>query len=61
MKTVFTPEQRSTPEYAEHVRWMSNVWRLNDERNKRDARHIRLQQEQAETDKVLRAWFIASE
>lgn len=35
MKVYFTAEEMHTPEYEEYVRWMSNVWRLNDERNKR--------------------------
>jgi hypothetical protein len=34
MKVYFTAEEMHTPEYKEYVRWMSNVWRLNDERNK---------------------------
>jgi hypothetical protein len=33
MKIYFTAEEMHTPEYEEYVRWMSNVWRLNDERN----------------------------
>jgi hypothetical protein len=34
-KTYFaTPEEMHTPEYTEYVKWMSEVWRLNDERNK---------------------------
>jgi hypothetical protein len=35
MKIYFTAEEMHTPEYAEYVKWMSNIWRLNDERNKR--------------------------
>jgi hypothetical protein len=35
MKVYFTAEEMHTPEYEEYVRWVSNVWRLNDERNKR--------------------------
>lgn len=35
MKTYFTAEEMHTPEYKEFVEWMSNVWKLNDERNKR--------------------------
>jgi hypothetical protein len=34
MKIYFTAEEMHTPEYAEYVKWMSEVWRLNDERNK---------------------------
>jgi hypothetical protein len=34
MKIYFTAEQLHTPEYKEYVKWMSEVWRLNDERNK---------------------------
>jgi hypothetical protein len=35
MKVYFTAEELHTPEYKEYVQWMSNVWKLNDERNKR--------------------------
>ena len=35
MKTYFTPDELHTPEYAEYVKWMANVWRLNAERNER--------------------------
>jgi hypothetical protein len=35
MKVYFTAEEMHTPEYAEYVKWVSNVWRMNDERNKR--------------------------
>jgi hypothetical protein len=34
MKMYFTAEEMHTQEYAEYVKWMSEVWRLNDERNK---------------------------
>jgi len=34
MKVYFTAEEMHTPEYAEYVKWVSEVWRLNDERNK---------------------------
>ena len=34
-KTYFaTPEEMKTPEYTEYVKWVSEVWRLNSERNK---------------------------
>lgn len=45
MKMYFTAEEMHTPEYREYVQWMSNVWRLNDERNKRieaEKRHRQL-------------------
>jgi hypothetical protein len=35
MKVYFTAEEMHTPEYREYVKWMSECWRLNDERNKR--------------------------
>lgn len=35
MKTYFTADDLHTPEYAEYVKWMANVWRLNAERNAR--------------------------
>ena len=35
MKTYFTADDLHTPEYAEYVKWMANVWRLNAERNER--------------------------
>ncbi len=35
MKVYFTAEEMHTLEYKEYVQWVSNVWRLNDERNKR--------------------------
>lgn len=35
MKMYFTAEELHTSEYKEYVVWMSNVWKLNDERNKR--------------------------
>lgn len=35
MKVYFTAEEMHTPEYKEYVEWTSNVWKLNDERNKR--------------------------
>ncbi len=39
MKMYFTADELHTPEYKEYVKWMSNVWKLNDERN------IRLEKE----------------
>lgn len=38
MKIYFTADELHTPEYAEFVKWVGEVWRLNDERNKRLAR-----------------------
>lgn len=35
MKMYFTADELHTPEYKEYVKWMANVWKLNDERNKR--------------------------
>lgn len=35
MKVYFTTEEMHTPEYKEYVKWMSECWRMNDERNKR--------------------------
>jgi hypothetical protein len=35
MKVYFTSEEMHTPEYKEYVKWVSDVWRMNDERNKR--------------------------
>ena len=35
MKVQFTADELHTPEYAEYVKWMANVWRLNAERNER--------------------------
>ena len=35
MRIYFTTEEMHTPEYAGYVKWMSNIWRINDERNKR--------------------------
>lgn len=35
MKVYFTAEEMHTPEYREYVKWVSECWRLNDERNKR--------------------------
>lgn len=34
MKVYFTADELHTPEYAEYVRHTSEVWRLNDVRNK---------------------------
>jgi hypothetical protein len=34
MKTYFTADELHTPEYAEYVKHTSEVWRLNDLRNK---------------------------
>lgn len=42
MKTYFTADELHTPEYAEYVKHTSEVWRLNDERNKRIAEETRL-------------------
>jgi hypothetical protein len=30
-----TPEELHTSEYNEYVKWMANIWLLNDRRNKR--------------------------
>jgi hypothetical protein len=35
MKVYFTAEELHTQEYKEYVKWVSECWRLNDERNKR--------------------------
>jgi hypothetical protein len=35
MKVYFTDGELHTPEYKEYVKWVSECWRLNDERNKR--------------------------
>jgi hypothetical protein len=35
MKVYFTAEEMHTQEHVEYVKWMSEVWRLNAERNKR--------------------------
>lgn len=35
MKVYFTAEEMHTLEFKEYVKWMSECWRLNDERNKR--------------------------
>ena len=35
MKVYFTADELHTPEYKEYVKWVSDCWRLNDERNKR--------------------------
>ncbi len=45
MKIYFTAEEMHTPEYAEYVKWMSNVWKLNDERNKHIEREKQRMQE----------------
>jgi hypothetical protein len=42
MKVHFTDKERHTPEYSEYVKWVSECWRLNDERNKRIAEETRL-------------------
>jgi hypothetical protein len=34
MKVYFTAEEMHSQEYREYVEWMSNVWRMNDERNR---------------------------
>ena len=41
MKVYFTAEELHTPEYREYVKWVAEVWRLNDERNKRIAEETR--------------------
>jgi hypothetical protein len=38
MKVYFTAQEMRTPEYTEYVKWMSDVWRMNDERNKQLAK-----------------------
>jgi phage pi2 protein 07 len=35
MKMYFTADEMHTPEYKEYVKWMANVWKLNDARNNR--------------------------
>lgn len=35
MKVYFTAEELHTPEYAEYVKWVADVWRMNAERNER--------------------------
>ena len=35
MKVYFTADELHTPEYKEYVKWVSECWRMNDERNKR--------------------------
>jgi hypothetical protein len=35
MKVYFTADELHTPEYAEYVKWVGEVWRLNAERNAR--------------------------
>jgi hypothetical protein len=35
MKVQFTADELHTPEYKEYVKWISECWRMNDERNKR--------------------------
>lgn len=45
MKTIFTAEEMHTPEYGEYVKWMSNVWKMNDERNKMIERRKQRMQE----------------
>lgn len=35
MKVYFTADELHTPEYKEYVKWVGDVWRMNDERNKR--------------------------
>ena len=35
MKMYFTADELHTPEYKEYVKWMANIWKLNDERNAR--------------------------
>jgi hypothetical protein len=43
MKVYFTAEELHTPEYKEYVQWMSNVWKLNDERyNRIEAENLAL-------------------
>lgn len=45
MKTYFTAEEMHTDEYREYVKWVSECWRLNDERNQRieaEKRHRQL-------------------
>lgn len=34
MKMYFTAEEMHTDEYREYVQWVSECWRLNDERNR---------------------------
>lgn len=34
MKMYFTADELHTPEYKEYVKWVGDVWRMNDERNK---------------------------
>lgn len=34
MKVQFTVDELHTPEYKEYVKWISECWRMNDERNK---------------------------
>lgn len=36
MRMLFSAEEMHTEEYSEFVRWMSNVWKLNYERNNKD-------------------------
>jgi len=37
MKVYFATEELHTHEYKEYVKWVADVWRLNDEHNKRIA------------------------
>jgi len=37
MKVYFAAEKLHMPEYKEYVKWVADVWRLNDKRNKRIA------------------------
>ena len=41
MKVNFTAEELHTSEYREYVKWVSECWRLNDERNKQIAEETR--------------------
>ena len=45
MKMYFTAEEMHTDEYRKYVQWVSECWRLNDERNRRieaEKRHRQL-------------------
>lgn len=55
MKVYFTAEELHTPEYAEYVRHTSEVWRLNDLRNK----EIQAQKEKRNNEILQEAYELA--